>query len=411
MNLADFQVKASKLIFLLCVSGYALFPMRLELGSSLILSAIILWLFYKSPLDKIKKIMEDRMVLICGLIVFVSLLSFFYGVASWGEGAGRTFSRYVKFLFFGFILYLTQDRKIRDWSINAFLLGVGFIVFSMYLNVYLNLPWSVTQNTGWGSDHTVVGDYITQNLMVCLFVILCLDKVFLNANLCGKIFFSFAFISGLCAIFLLSPGRTGYLLTLSALCIYLFLRVSSFYKWLLPLVIFSSALLVYKLNPVVESRLNLAVQETLLMLESIEKKESPVITSIGARVFMWKNTVDLIEQKPILGWGLGGYKKKWCDQVSDEEWCDFADTHPHNQYLMFWVELGLAGLLLFLAFIFLMIRKGLIRGGQGAVLVAFVAFFAIDCLFNSPLWVRREYHFFFLMFPLIYSHVKFSNEK
>lgn len=351
------------------------------------------------------------MVLVCGLIVFVSIISLFYGVASWGDGAGRTFSRYVKFLFFGFILYLTENKKIRDWSINAFLLGVGFIVLSMYLNVYLNLPWSATQNIGWGNDHTVVGDYITQNLMVCLFVILCLDKFYSSVNLSEKIFFSFAFFSGFCAIFLLSPGRTGYLLTLSALCVYLFLRVSSFYKWILPFLIIASSLLVYKLIPVVESRVNLAVQETVLMLESIEKNERPTITSIGARVFMWKNTLDLIEQKPILGWGLGGYKKKWCDQVPDEEWCNFADTHPHNQYLMFWVELGITGLFLFLAFIFLLIRKGLVGGRQGAVLVAFVAFFAIDCLFNSPLWVRREYHFFFLMLPLIYSHVKFANEK
>lgn len=406
-----FRRKVELLIFALVVGGYALFPMKLGVGTGMIGVGVLIWLLYEDFLGKFKELFSDNLSVIFVAIVILAFFGIFYGAGSWDNGGERTFNRYSKFFVSAFIIFLMKDKRVRDFSINAFVCGVGFIVFSMCLNVFFNLPWSVTQNLGWGHDHTVVGDYITQNLMVCLFIIICLDKCIADDQRKWKIWFGFLVFIGVFSVYFLSPSRTGYVLVFGSLVLYIFFKLESKLKWFLPLVLFLGAALVYQSNSFVQKRVDLAVYESKKMIDQMDSGVSPDITSIGARIYMWSNTWELVKQKPIFGWGLGGYKEKWCDQVPDENWCDFADTHPHNQYLMFWVELGIAGLLIFLSMIAWMVYFAWRAGGAGAVLVAFVGFFAIDSLFNSPLWVNREYQFFLLMLPLVYSVVKYKNKE
>jgi O-antigen ligase len=73
-------------------------------------------------------------------------------------------------------------------------------------------------------------------------------------------------------------------------------------------------------------------------------------TSMGIRVVMWQNTVELIRARPVLGYGLGGLEPAYAGYIKDRAsgWKATVTDDPHNQFLAVWVEMGLPGLLAFL---------------------------------------------------------------
>ena len=63
-------------------------------------------------------------------------------------------------------------------------------------------------------------------------------------------------------------------------------------------------------------------------------------TSVGARLHMWKTSILMIEQRPLLGWGsLANYLAE--TGVHDDILADF--NHVHNDFLDAWVKRGVPG--------------------------------------------------------------------
>lgn len=71
------------------------------------------------------------------------------------------------------------------------------------------------------------------------------------------------------------------------------------------------------------------------------------------RTVVWSITLDAIKEKPILGYGLGGFTKAFYDQ--NEKYVNGLDNeaykvktffeHPHNEILYWWIESGLFGVI------------------------------------------------------------------
>ena len=77
--------------------------------------------------------------------------------------------------------------------------------------------------------------------------------------------------------------------------------------------------------------------------------ESQELTSMGIRVVMWKNSLDLIQAKPLLGSGAGAFKYDYKALVDGQDgWRSKPVDDPHQQYLHIAAEHGLIGLVLFL---------------------------------------------------------------
>jgi heptosyltransferase-3 len=76
-------------------------------------------------------------------------------------------------------------------------------------------------------------------------------------------------------------------------------------------------------------------------------------TSLGIRAVLYENTLELVRERPWLGYGTGGYGPAYQAHVAAkyDDWRRFATVDPHSQYLFFLVEQGVVGLVAFLAFI------------------------------------------------------------
>ena len=388
--------------FILIVIGYFLFPWKINQGIAIIGIGLVFWITLN--FNKIKPHLKYPLVIFIFAFLFICTLQSINTPENWSKSASDSISRYYKYIFSVVAIFAMSDQRIRSASTKAFFASVSLIIISMHLNVFYNLPWSNVTIKGWGNDQTVVGDYITQNLFLCLFIVLSLDFFRKSVKKYQKIFFASAFALGMHAIIFLSIGRTGYVLITSALGVYTLWAIHSKWKWIVLLSLVASVSIAIYSSQHASDRVKLALTEANSALVSLKNNEAPEVTSIGARIYMWKKTWEIISQKPVMGWGVGSYPHQWCKNVP-ENWCnETAKYHPHNQYLMFWVELGAAGLIFFLLILISLVSNGIRDKENGGVLLALTTILIIDSFINSPLYVRREYQFFLLCIPLVYSY-------
>ena len=125
-------------------------------------------------------------------------------------------------------------------------------------------------------------------------------------------------------------------------------------------------------------------------------------TSVGVRVLFAKNTVALIADRPVFGYGLGSFKPVYARYV-DARYTGFAALHagdPHDQYLYVLFEQGLVGLALFLGMIVVWFRS-FPRDGYGRLAACALTAWVIGCIFNSHFRTFPEGHFYALFIAML----------
>ncbi len=309
--------------------------------------------------------------------------------------------KYAKLLLLPALLPLLVQAVWRTRCLGAFMVSMGLILVSIYANVFWQLPWSVTQNEGWGGDHTVVGDHITQNIMMVFFSVVAIARGH-SARSWRRWVWWIAAVLAAVAVTQLSQGRTGYLLLCVAAACYVFLALRGSARWM---VLGSLALAIGSVlatSHTVRARVTLGLDE-------VAKSSSMEITSIGGRVNFWKHTAQLIQEKPLQGWGTGSYHSVWCQRVTQEGWCWFGGWHPHNQYLFFWMENGVLGLVLFVLLVSASARASVsAQTLDRPLLWSFSVVFAVNSLINSSLFSGRESHFFILLLLWLCAQARFG---
>jgi O-antigen ligase len=68
------------------------------------------------------------------------------------------------------------------------------------------------------------------------------------------------------------------------------------------------------------------------------------------RLKIWKNTLTIIKENPLLGYGIGNHKFAIMKAEAPQKINWVVSDHAHNDYLEMWSELGLFGLVCYLSF-------------------------------------------------------------
>lgn len=84
--------------------------------------------------------------------------------------------------------------------------------------------------------------------------------------------------------------------------------------------------------------------------EMQDYKQETEITSMGIRVIFWKNTIELIEKRPLFGYGTGAFETAYAKMVKGRPGLvGMPAGDPHDQYMKIAAEHGFAGLAVFIA--------------------------------------------------------------
>lgn len=375
------------------------FPVSVALVNVLMLCTLIFWLaklVTEPSLQVLKGVWRNPITPPALAIAVWIALAAAWSPAEWAAILSF-FQKYLKFLLLPIFVSLLAERATRRKAAIAFALAMLFTLLSTYLNIWFDLPWSRTHNQGWGVDHTVFKDYISQGIMVSLFT--CLSAYWaLKSRRPGPAvaWWTVAALSAASILFL-SSGRTGFLaLLLSTGTFSLFAFGVSRRKAALALgITLLGFLLIFNASPQLQQRTQQAWQEA--STSSLSN-----LTSIGARIEVTRFALKSAAEKPVFGHGTASFPVLARTYFGEGAWCSTVCPHPHNQFVFFLIEQGLIGLLLFLWFIARIIKHGLQQEpARRGLILAFVAIMAANGMTHSSLWLSTESHFMILITALV----------
>ncbi|MGZ4995670.1 MAG: O-antigen ligase family protein [Methylobacter sp.] len=301
------------------------------------------------------------------------LIGAFYADTSWLEKV-NTLSSWKK-LAFTFVLlglfYQTQWKRRFIGSYLAVMITAGLIAVPLWL---ADLVIRTGREPG-----IFMTNYASQSMafiaaIVCSIFLLKQPLSPKNKYLLYGVIVLFSF-----NIFFISPARSGYVafpfaVMFAASCVY-------GYKKLLPIIAVTASVMLIAI--LCSSTLQQRIERGLT--EKSAYQTSGELTSIGIRVIFAKNTLMLIKEHPVLGYGTSSFKSTYAPYAAAQysDWRGGPTSDPHNQYLFVWLENGLIGLLLFLAYIYTAIRQGVNNPPYGAIAASFLVAVCASSLFNS----------------------------
>lgn len=379
------------------VVACAAIPTSLALANISMALVALCWLLSAGRAQRWQILRHQPVAWLCVALFSWILVGGIYSTGTPAE-IGLHLKKYTKLLIAAALMGTLVDEQWRKRCVNGFCFGMAIVLLTKFGEIYWDLPWAVTHNQGWNTLHTAFGDYITEGIMLSFMLGIALWRAFDSAN-SSHVRWCFAVVSLLCvySLMFMTIGRTGYVLMFLVILLILLLRwrgrVLSFS--LLGFVAAFTLTLFASQN--IQERIKEGYREASAALQSERK-----FNSLGGRVENYRQSLQLIGESPIWGWGTGSFHGQACRVASTPEMCQRASWHPHNQYFLFGIQGGLIAIALFLAVMVVAARQ-IWRAPpeQRAIGLVFLLIFAVDSLFNSALFSARESHLFTVMLAVV----------
>ena len=377
---------------------YLLFPTLTNLSNLFLLLLLLSLPWFAIRYSQWRLVINDPLWWLLVAFYALILVGVLYSDAG-ADWVGEHLRKYARLLYAAILLLvLLGHQGLQKIALASFMWAMGLTLVSTWLNIWFLLPWSETQNLGWGFSHHVFGDYITQNVMMALFTVMLIEQGQRSETLHLRGVWWVAAVLAAISITHLSVGRTGYVVLLAALVAWVFARFRGRVLWLGIISLLVAMAVALATSATLQQRFVEAIQEAQTATENPN-------TSIGHRLYNYKTTWALVTESPWWGHGTGGYHTEICRHIDARFTCEQFNWHPHNQYLFLAADHGLIGVIFYSALILVLLRAG-VRSSVATVkpvLFAFVAVLATNSLFNSPLWSSRESQYFAYMAALLYA--------
>ncbi|MBC7782022.1 MAG: O-antigen ligase family protein [Proteobacteria bacterium] len=195
-------------------------------------------------------------------------------------------------------------------------------------------------------------------------------------------------------------GRTGYVV----FAVFILLVFATRYGWrglsVAGVLVLAGAVSVHQLSPKMRQRVDLAVSEYRGWDRTKATADS---NSIGRRLEFFAGSTALVAQRPLLGYGLGGFPAAYAKSVEGS--ARVATVNPHNEYLLLAVQGGLPAVALFL---WLLARISIYARALASVRERLLAralalWMAVGCLVNALLIDHTESLMFGLFAGLLFA--------
>jgi len=276
---------------------------------------------------RLMEIVKHPASIALGCFAATIIIATFYGIGPWYDRL-EALAGWRKLLLFYLAAAVFHQPEEQDRFVRI-LIGLC-IVMSLVSWIAFFVPLPFRQVAGG----IVFKDYVIQASVfaVAAGAVIIRGTNWFNLLIAVSLLLNIAFVT---------PARAGYL---AALVITVVIAIGIGGKRAVAMA--GICIVVFSLSPQVHQR----IQRGFVEASTVE--QSSRLTSIGWRVVMWRNTMNMIRRYPWLGTGTGSFETVYSMQVADvKDWQGQATNDPHNQYLKIWAEQGVVGILAFVAFI------------------------------------------------------------
>ncbi|MFZ2525466.1 MAG: O-antigen ligase family protein [Candidatus Ferrigenium altingense] len=303
-----------------------------------ILLACLLTVGYRGKSDAIR---ANPVAWLAIVLFFFYLIGCAYSIGN-QEDMLTGFGKASRLMFIPLLLIVFQDEVTRRRAWYGF---IGAMLLTLVLSYLLWLgllpQWGFIR--GSAANPTIFKLHITHNLFMAFTAFACAVQARHAATPRRRgIWAALALLAAFNVLFMVQ-GRTGHLVLL-ALLVYLgivWLRWKGVAIALAAIAVLAA--LAYALpSSSLHQRAVLAFHEF-----SAAQPDVAATTSVGQRMEFYRNTLEIVRQRPLLGAGTGGFRQAYAEQVRGSE--RVATHNPHNEYLMVAAQIGLLGLTVLLA--------------------------------------------------------------
>ena len=304
----------------------------------------------------------------------------------------RALKKYARLLYAPIAIVVLVDERWRRRALLAWMAAMLLTLVLSYLHALWTFPLARATRELEFDDHYIFKHHITQNVMMSVFAIAAFAEAWrlrAGADRRWRIY-AWMFIAGAAVVNILFFvwGRAGYLTLFVNLLVLVAVAFAAArdtrLTWVASALI-AAVIAVAATSDMVHQRFQAAVSE----VES--SQERGISTSIGQRMEYASKSVELIEARPILGWGTGSYAMEYCRIAKTPEWCKLGAYNPHNQFLFFAVQFGLLGVFALAGWLTaagLSLRK--LPVCEQLVGYSVLATLVVHSLLDSPLYIVTE---------------------
>lgn len=340
-----------------------------------------------------------RAVLVVLTVFAISLL---WTTAPPGESLG-SLAKYGKLLTIILLACMLKNRQEVLFALTVFFTAQVFLVISSWMLYFgLPVPWATSHMAT--SQFAVFSTYLDQAIMSATAAAVCWHLRFFFPGRYGSfIAISIALLCLFNVLFVLI-GRSGHIVAISLLSLAVMWELPRRFRWLvvtLPLIfllIFSAT------SQKVQSRIEM-VKNEVAAFSIGEGTNLSSGTSSGIRLHFWYRAVQSIKESPLVGSGVGSWSNEYNRlerKVNPEGLMVGERGNPHQEYLMWGVQLGVPGILLLLALMISIMKDTLSMDTQTArATQSCLLALAVACLFNSSLYDAQIGDFFCVVLGLL----------
>jgi O-antigen ligase len=218
---------------------------------------------------------------------------------------------------------------------------------------------------------------IGASILLCMFVAILVASALSSSGRSRWLMLLVALVVMVILVETLSK-RTGMVACILALvCVKLHLWRKYKWRWALAVVALAlSCALLWITSPGLQAQFVQGIREVKEGLSGIVKVES-----WNVRIQMVKHTLDMMGERPLLGWGIGAWNNQWQARVPVEI---AGFNMPHNDFLWMGAQAGLPGAVLWLV----LMLSGLgsawkTQGWKGAAATACILIACFSALVNN----------------------------
>ena len=331
--------------------------------------ATLLWTLEGNFKEKFKQIYSQKVVLLYLSMLFMFILSLFFSDSLSNGFFDNKYSTGYEFIFkkpfFYFLMAIYISTSLKKEFIKYVIYGFLFQVFIMVIASFGIKFGIIEGNANNPVSFISTGNHIHFSLILNIGLIFAIYLFHISSSKIEKIVFLFLAILMLIDIFLVR-SRTGYLISLLILFIWIFIFAKKFYRNKIFLfgIIFIVTIFVLNIsfNTNFKNRVNQAFSNIVYALNNKD-----YTSSLGIRIGLNIASFNLLTDSPknfILGLGMGDSQKKFKEYINKNFISKNRNIlvkyqHVHNQFFQTWIDGGILALLLYILIFFALYKLNL----------------------------------------------------
>ena len=363
----------------------------------MILGATVLLFVQGAPApNRLLKGMRTPTAIMIALAAFA--ISLVWTVAPQDDALG-SLAKYGKLLLVVLLLISIRDRREAIYALGYFAAAQTFLLASSWLLfAQIPLPWATSRVAL--TNYSVFSSYLDQGIMSAVFAAVCWHLRELAPGRYGRQLAVGVATAALVNVLFMLSGRRAHVVSVVLISIAIMWELPKRYRGAIVLLPFLIAAGLFFTSSKVRDRMTQVQTEV-----SAYSGQQSATTSSGIRLELWATALQSIGEHPVAGSGIGSWSTRFnqLQHVKNPAHVDIAGNgNPHQEYLLWGVQLGIPGILIFVGLLFSIwhdtwnMEKSCARAIQSTVFAL-----AVACFFNASVYDALIGDFFCILIGLL----------